>query len=124
GLQIDNQRPPTVGAYEIWLLASDLNLTGNSDPLHFKYGIANASAHGIELSGADNLEGSYLLPLNRYDTTLSVHGSRLNTSLVEEPFSDLDITSLTTGIGAVLRQPFLQTANREAALAVGFDYRE
>src|SRR5207248_1494261 len=33
GLQIDNQRPPTVGAEQLWLLASDLNLTGNSDPL-------------------------------------------------------------------------------------------
>jgi hypothetical protein len=27
GLQIDNQRPPSVGQYEIWALASDLNLT-------------------------------------------------------------------------------------------------
>jgi hemolysin activation/secretion protein len=123
GLQIDNQRPPTVGAYQLWLLTSDLNLTGHSDPLDFRYGIANASAEGIEFSGVDNLEGSYLLPLNRYDTTFSVYGSRLNTSLVEESFSDLDITSLTTSIGAVLRQPFFQTAKREAALSVRFDYR-
>src|SRR5437016_8595587 len=82
GLQIDNQRPPSVGAEEIWLLASDLNLTGHSDPLELRYGIANSGAHGIEFSGADNMEGSYLLPFTRFDTSLGLHGSRLNTSIV------------------------------------------
>jgi hemolysin activation/secretion protein len=123
GLQIDNQRPPTVGAYEFWLLASDLNLTGLSDPLDFKYGIANAGPQGIEWSGANNLEGSYLLPFTSFDTTLGIHGSRLNTSLVEEPFNDLNVTSLSTELGVTLRQPFFQTANGELALGIGFDHR-
>ena len=124
GLQIDNQRPPSVGAEEIWLLASDLNLIGFGDQLDFRYGIANAGAHGLEFSGVDNLEGSYLLPLTRYDTTLGLHGSRLNTSLIEQPFASLDIPSLTESYGVVLRQPVYQTANQEAALAIGFDYRQ
>jgi hemolysin activation/secretion protein len=124
GLQIDNQRPPSVGAAQIWLLASDLNLTGHSDPLELRYGIANSGAHGLEFSGADNLEGSYLLPFTRFDTTLGLHGSRLNTSIVEDTFLPLDITSLTDSYGVVLRQPVYQTANQEAALSVGFDYRK
>src|SRR5262249_48840686 len=70
GLEADNQRPPTVGAEEIWVVMADQNLTGNGDPLNFRYGIANAGADGLELSGADNLEGDYLLPITRYDTTL------------------------------------------------------
>jgi hemolysin activation/secretion protein len=124
GLQIDNQRPPSVGAEQIWLLLADLNLTGHSDPLDFRYGIANASDDGIEFSGADNMEGSYLLPLTRYDTTFGFHFSRLNTSIIEDPFTELDIESLTSTYGVVLRQPFFQTANQEAALSVSFDYRE
>jgi hemolysin activation/secretion protein len=124
GLQIDNQRPPSVGAVQIWLLASDLNLTGHSDPLELRYGIANSGAHGLEFSGADNMEGSYLLPLTRFDTTLGFHGSRLNTSIIEDTFFPLDITSLTDSYGVVLRQPVYQTANQEAALSVGFDYRK
>jgi len=124
GIQIDNQRPPSVGAEEIWLLASDLNLTGHSDPLELRYGIANSGAHGFEFSGPDNMEGSYQLPLTRFDTTLGLHGSRLNTSIVEDTFVPLDITSLTTSYGVVLRQPVYQTANQEAALSVGFDYRK
>ena len=124
GIQVDNQRPPSVGAEEIWLLASDMNLTSLSDQLDFRYGIANTSADGMEFSGIDNIEGSYLLPLTRYDTTLGVHGSRLNTSIIEQPFASLDIPSLTTSYGIVLRQPIYQTANQEAALAIGFDHRQ
>lgn len=123
GLQIDNQRPPSVGSEEISLLASDLNLTGHSDALDLRYGIANHGADGFEFAGAGNMEGSYLLPLNRYDTTFGLHASRLNTSLVEETFIPLDITSLTTSYGVVLRQSVYQTANREAALAIALDRR-
>ncbi len=125
GLQMDNQRPPSVGAEQIWLLASDQNLTGNSDRLDLKYGIANAAADDdFEFSGVDNLEGSYVLPLTRYDTTLGLHASRLNSSLIEESFLPLDIESITTSYGVVLRQPVYQTANRELALSIGFDHRE
>jgi hemolysin activation/secretion protein len=124
GLQVDNERPPSVGAYQIWALMSDVNLTGHSDPLDLKYGIANASDNGPEFSGIDNLEASYALPLNRFDTTLGLHGSRLNTSIIEDPFLDLNITSLTTSLGVFLRQPVYQTANQELAVSMGFDWRK
>src|SRR6185369_11136289 len=75
GLQIDNQRPPSVGQYEIWALASDLNLTGHSDPLDLRYGIAQAGDKDAQFSGVDNMEGSYAIPLTRFDTTLGLHGS-------------------------------------------------
>ncbi len=123
GIQVDNQRPPSVGAEQIWLVASDLNLTGFGDQLDFKYGIANAGADGMEFSGADNIEARYVLPLTRYDTTLGLNGSRLNTSIIEQPFASLDIPSQTDGYGIVLRQPVYQTANREAAVSLGFDHR-
>jgi len=124
GLQMDNQRPPSVGAYQIWALASDVNLTGHSDPLELRYGIANAGEDGPEFSGIDNMEASYLLPLTPFNTAFGVHGSRLNTSIIEDPFIDLNITSLTTDIGVFLRQPIFQTANEELALSFGFDWRK
>lgn len=124
GLQVDNQRPPSVGAYQIWALMSDVNLTGHSDPLDFKYGIANAGENGPEFSGVDNLEASYILPLTPFNTTLGVHGSRLNTSIIEDQFTELNITSLTRSLGAFLRQPVYQTVNQEVALTVGFDWRQ
>src|SRR5262249_22626830 len=124
GVQADNERPPTVGAEQIWAIASDQNLTGNSDPLNIKYGIANATADGLEVSGIDNLEGDYTLPITRYDTTLNFNASRLNTRITETNFATLDIKSLTSSYGAVLRQPLFQTANREFAVSLAFDWRE
>ena len=123
GLQIDNQRPPSVGSGQLSLLAADLSLTGHSDPLEVKYGLATSSVEGLESSGVNNVEGSYSLPVTRFDTTIRIHGSRLNSSLVEEPFPALDITSRTTGYGVALRQPLFQTANTEAAISVGFERR-
>jgi hemolysin activation/secretion protein len=125
GLQADNQRPPSVGAEQLWALTSVENLTGNSDRLDLKYGIANTVADDdVEFSGMDNLAGSYVLPLTRYDTTIGLHASRLNASLVEETFEPLDIESLTTSYGIFLRQPVYQTANQEVALSIGFDHRK
>lgn len=123
GIQIDNQRPPSVGAEQFWLVLSDLNLLGYSDPLHFKYGIANATAKGVEFSGLDNLGGSYQIPFTAYETTFGVQGSRLNTSIVEDQFLSLFIESLTTSVGGFVRQPVYQSANQEVSLTAGFDWR-
>jgi len=125
GLQIDNHRPPSVGAEEISLLAADLNLTGHSDPLDVTYGIADAGENnGWGFSGWHNIGGSYALPLNRYNTTLGVRASRQNTSIVEVPFDTLNLSSETVDLGVTLRQPVYQTANREVALSVAFDRRQ
>jgi hemolysin activation/secretion protein len=123
GLQVDNQRPPSVGSEEIWALASDQNLTGHSDPLELRYGLAHRGEDHLEFSEFDNVEASYRVPFTRYDTTLGIHGSRLNTALVEDLFVPLDISSLTTSYGVELRQPIHQTANQQAALTLGFDHR-
>lgn len=125
GLEIDNHRPPSVGAEEVSIRAADLNLTGHSDALELRYGLVNRGTdHGWEFSGVENLGGAYTLPLNRYDTTIGVHGSRLNTSIVEEPFTRLGIESVTVGYGAQLRHPIYQTPNSELALSIGFDRRQ
>jgi hemolysin activation/secretion protein len=124
GLQIDNQRPPSVGEEQLWLLASDLNLTGHSDPLDLRYGLLNSDGDGYEFSGADNMEGAYRFPVTPFGTTLALLASRRDTRLVEETFADLDIESQTSSFGADLRHPIYQTANDELAFSLGFDRRK
>jgi hemolysin activation/secretion protein len=70
------------------------------------------------------MEGSYAIPLTRFDTTLGLHGSRLTHSIIEAPFIDLAIKSLTTSLGVSLRQPVYQTPNQEVALLMDFDWRK
>jgi len=125
GIQLDNHRPPSVGSEEISANAADLNLTGHSDPLNLNYGIANDGVNGgWGFSGWDNVGGDYTVPVTRFNTTLGVRASRENTSIIEYPFTPLDISSETTDFGCVLRQPFFQTPNREFALAVSYDRRQ
>jgi hemolysin activation/secretion protein len=124
GIQIDNQRPPSVGEEQLWLLASDLNLTGHSDPLDLRYGLLNSDGDGYEFSGADNMEAAYRFPVGPFGTTLGLLASRRDTRLVEETFATLDIESQTTSYGVTLRQSIYQTANDEVALSLGFDHRK
>ena len=121
GLQVDNHRPPSVGAEEIVLFGADYDLTGNGDLLEFSYGIAHNGRDGFEFSGSQDESGSYTLPIHSSGTTIKVFGSRNDTSIVEEPFAILGITNNLTRYGVTLRQPVYQTVNRELALGVTFE---
>ena len=124
GLQIDNDRPPSVGSEEIRMLAGDGNLTGHSDPLDVTYGIARSGRNGWELTELNDVSGSYAFPFTCYDTSLRVDGSRSDSSVIEEPFSTLNIDSEIVRYGATLRQPWHLTPNREFALSITVDREE
>jgi hemolysin activation/secretion protein len=121
GLQVDNNRPPSVGAEEILLVAGDASLTGHSDPLDVSYGIAEGGDHGFKFSDFNDASASYMAPLTIYDTTLRVYGSKNDYTVIEEPFNPLDITSESYRAGATLRQPLYETSSRELAVAVTFE---
>ena len=120
GIQVDNQRPPSVGAEEISMFGADYDVTGNNDLLEFSYGIAHNGADGFEFSGTKDESGSYTIPFTIWDTTLKVFGNRSDTSVIEDPFGDLHIHDDLVRYGATLRQPVYRTANRELALALTF----
>jgi hemolysin activation/secretion protein len=120
GIQIDNQRPPSVGAEEITTFGADYDVTGNNDLLEFSYGIAHNGTDGFEFSGAKDEAGSYTIPFTVWDTTLKVFGNRSDTSVIEDPFSLLHIHDDLIRYGATLRQPVYRTANQELALALTF----
>jgi len=121
GVQVDNNRPPSVGADEILLVAGDTSLTGHSDPLDLSYGIAEGGNHGFKFSDFNDASASYLVPLTVYDTTLRIYGSKNDYTVIEEPFNPLDITSESYRAGVALRQPLYETSTRELALAVAFE---
>jgi hemolysin activation/secretion protein len=123
GLQVDNERPPSVGSGEILLVAADRNLTGHSDPVDVTYGIAEGGNHGFKFSDFSNVAGSYAVPLTPYDTTFRVSASKNDFAIVEEPFNSLDFTSESYRWTLGLRQPLYQTANQELVISVTFDRR-
>src|SRR5438552_12525606 len=63
-LELENKRPPSVGAEILNAHATDLNLTGHNDVLDVVYGIAHSnggdSFEDFDFSGLDNVAGSYV----------------------------------------------------------------
>jgi hemolysin activation/secretion protein len=124
GIQVDNERPPSVGAEEIVLLAGDRNLTGHGDPLDLSYGIAHNGSDGFVFSGLNNLSAQYALPITACDTTLRVYGRKDDFAVIQEPLDALGVTSSSESFGVNLRQPLYRTANRELAVGLTFERRE
>lgn len=127
GIQFDNHRPPSVGAEEIQALAGSRNLTGNGDAIGVSYVIAHSKENGaehVDFADSDNFEGVYTLPLNRYDTTLTIFGSLSDYAILEEPFASLKLDSETIEFGATLRHPFYRTARSEFALSFTIEREE
>lgn len=122
GLQLRNDRPPSVGAEVLELLLSDTSLTGHSDALEFRYGIAQRSPDGVEASGLDNLGASYVVPVSSRDTTLGVSYTRCDYGVIEEPFASLGIESASENYGVRLRHPLLRTTREELGLSLGLDH--
>ena len=128
GLQVDNSRPPSVGAEEILLLAGDRNLTGHNDPLEIGYGIAEGGYGQWKFSDFNNVGGSYVFPLNQFDTRLCVYGNRNDFAIIDPAFTttnnvNISVTSDSYRMGGSLRQPIYRTSSREFALAVSFERR-
>jgi hemolysin activation/secretion protein len=123
-LDYDNRRPAGVGAQEVTLIAQDVNLTGDNDPLEVDYVIAHQTRDSFEFSGSDNLAVSYTRPLTPSDTALTLRYSRADFAVVEAPFQDLDINSYEDIYSASLRQPIIERKNMDLGVSIQMDREE
>lgn len=115
-LEFNNYQSPTLGAERGLLTVAHRNLTGHGDVLNFTYGRSS----GLDLQ----VDTSYTLPLTPRNTTVSLRYQRNDTSVVEELFAPLDITSQSEIFTLTLRHPFYRTLQREFALALSGEYLE
>jgi hemolysin activation/secretion protein len=120
-LEYSNSRPPSVGSQVVMLQAADLNLTGHNDPLVLSWGILRESDSGLEYSGFENVSGSYGFPISPWGTILELRASRTDSSVIEEAFRVLDITSETTEYGATVRQPLYTSLQWDVSVSAGFE---
>ena len=122
GLVITNTRPPSVGEGIGELYLSDLNLTGHNDPLDLRWGLARWTKDGaINYAGFDNVSGIYEFPVTPWATTLALHASKNDSSIIDETFAALRITSQTTQFGLALRQPLYRTLRDTASVSLSAD---
>jgi hemolysin activation/secretion protein len=122
GVNVANTRPPSVGEGIGEIFLTDLNLTGHNDPLDLHWGLERWTKEGsVDYVGFDNVSGSYEFPVSPWDTTLQVHASKLNTSVIDETFAALGITSETTQYGLTLRQPLYKTLSDTVVVSLTAD---
>ncbi|AFY39105.1 surface antigen (D15) [[Leptolyngbya] sp. PCC 7376] len=113
--RIDNQRSPSVGSVRRQVGFTHRNLLGFGDRLNFSY---------INTEGSDSLDNlGYTFPINARNGTLGFRHSRTDSSIIEDPFTLIDIVSESQLYEVSFRQPVRQTPTEEIALGLNFTHQ-
>jgi hemolysin activation/secretion protein len=109
GVEYDNDRPPSVGAYELKALVSDSDLTGHGDALSASWDVLAGAVNTFAFDQDNDLSFDYMLPLTPEGLSVAANYTRSSDVVEEEPFTPVDITSKTDSMFATVRQPIINT---------------
>jgi hemolysin activation/secretion protein len=112
---VNNGRSPSVGTLRRGVQIIESNLLGFADSLSLAYS---------NTQGSNALDLSYTVPLSPHNTTLSFSYGTSKSSVIEDPFDILDITSKSRYYELTLRQPLHESPTSELALGLTFSRRE
>ena len=112
---LDNRRVPSVGSFRRQIALNEGNLLGLGDDLFLAYS---------NTDGSDAFDGSYAIPFNARNGTLTMRGGVSSTEVIEPPFNQLDILGDSHYYELSLRQPVVQTPTQEFALGLTASRRE
>ena len=115
GINIANNRTPSVGEIQTQVSASQNNLLGIGDGIGIAYG---------KSEGSNVFDVNYTLPLNPHNGTLRFQYSNSNSRVIESPFDRLDINSTGQDFGLTYRQPIIQNPAQEFAMGITLARRE
>ncbi len=115
GGTLDNGRSPSVGTFRRQVNLSEGNLVGLGDSLSLTY---------TNTQGSNAIEGSYTLPFNARNGTVSVFFSRTDSNIIEPPFEPVDIEATSRNYELTVRQPVVQSPRQEIVLGLTATRRE
>jgi hemolysin activation/secretion protein len=105
----NNGKPPSVGSFERGLTLEDINLLGFGDAVSLTY---------TNTDGSNAFDGSYTIPFNARNGTFKIAGGFNDTTVIEPPFEDLDITGDSSYFELTVRQPLIEAPTQELALGL------
>lgn len=107
----NNSRNPSVGSFQ-WGTRLNYHLLGLGDSIGFNYS---------NTDGSNEFQGSYSLPVNPSDGTISFRYRTIDSDIIEPPFDDLDLESNSRTYELTYRQPIVRraTTNFTEELALG-----
>ncbi len=113
-LEFNNHQSPAVGAERGQLTLAHRNVTGYGDRLQIT--VAGSSGDNARL------DARYAVPLNRYDTILSLQYRRSRSLVIEAPFDPLNIEGRSEIYTVTLRHPIYRTLQRDVAIALSGEH--
>ncbi len=105
----NNGRSPSVGSFRRGASLTQANLLGLGDGLTVSW---------TNTDGSNEIDGSYTLPINPRNGTLSISYTDTSSKVIEPPFNFLDIQSSSSNLDITLRQPIFQTPTQEFVLGL------
>jgi hemolysin activation/secretion protein len=114
-LSFNNYQAVAVGSQGRRLFIGDNNVLGFGDRFGVSY-LNTPSSNSLE-----NL--SYTIPLSAHDNELEIAYSYSDSSIISEPFKDLDLSSRGSSLDAIYRQKILHTPRKELTLGFSFNYQ-
>ncbi|WP_245602634.1 ShlB/FhaC/HecB family hemolysin secretion/activation protein [Gloeothece verrucosa] len=105
----DNSRIPSVGTFRRGVRLNHQNLIGFGDGLSVEY---------LNSDGSDNVNLSYIIPVNPRNATVILSGGVTDSKVIEEPFNELNITSDAPYVELSFRQPVIQNPTQELAFGI------
>ena len=102
-LILDNHRPPSIGSTEGRIRFNHFNLTGRADEFIYDLGVTE---------GLTDLVMAYAYPVAP-NTQLGIGFQINNATVIEEPFDQIDIASVTNDLGVNLNHVFVNSLDRK-----------
>jgi hemolysin activation/secretion protein len=106
---LNNRRSPSVGSVQQELELGQANLLGFGDSLSLGY---------ARTDGSEQFNGSYAIPLNPRNGTLSLSVGFTEGEVIEPPFTRLEIEATSSYYELGFRQPLHQSPSQEFALGL------
>jgi hemolysin activation/secretion protein len=111
---VSNTQSPDVGAERAELSTVVENLTGWGETVGLTIGFTE---------GVSDIDGYLSVPLNVYDTRLTISAGISEADILEEEFRGLDIKSRVREAAIELRQPVFRTPNRNLSVFSKLDVK-
>ncbi len=103
-LSVNNFRPPSIGAEQAVVSLVHRDISGRRDILAFEGAIGEESKSGWI---------SYDMPFGTTDSRIRLSYRQGDTVVIEEPFDDIDIESVSSRVQLGIAHPFYQTWSRQ-----------
>ena len=123
GLSIDNHRAPSSGAEQANILLHSESLTRHRDTLDIDYGLLRNLDGKADWLGADQFGIRYEVPVRVDNSRTAVYFRRSTSSLIEEPFGDLDIRSRFQLTGWSLSHPLGQKSKQDWTISLAAEHK-